>query len=285
MRAIQGTVWLLSALSLVAGGCGENETPPPEKDPYQPPTIAPLSCIPNLDGRIDYEEITPAFDVPQSLLVSRANEERAVDTVGEQVDGGFLLRWDADFATDQSARISAQPLGAQWFASSFPQGQFVTPNDLGGRIMGVYERSDELKEFRLWGLASADADPPEGRTLFVYETPIVLYKFPLQPGGAPLISKAQYKNGVVQGLQIASEDTYETTVQGPYEVRLPDLIFQQAMRVSTRVTLQPVVGASIVTYQVSFLTECFGEVARATSRSGETSDAFTVAAEVRRLGF
>ncbi|RYE76181.1 MAG: hypothetical protein EOO74_08845 [Myxococcales bacterium] len=279
---VQGSLWLLSALALMAGGCGENETPPPEKDPYQPPTIAPLSCIPNLDNRIDAVELQASYDVPQSLLVNPAGEERAVDTVGEKVEGGFVLNWDADFASDRSARISAQALGDQWFASSFPEGQFVTPNDLGGRILGVYQQTEQA--FLLWGLASAEQDPPEGRTLFVYETPIELYRFPIQPGGS-WISKGQYSNGVVQGLQIASQDTYETTVEGPYEVRLPDLIFQQAMRVSTRVTLQPVIGASIITRQVSFLTECFGEVARATSKPGETNDAFTVAAEVRRLGF
>ena len=285
MRAtvVQGSLWLLSALALMAGGCGENETPPPEKDPYQPPTIAPLSCIPNLDNRIDAVELQASYDVPQSLLVSPAGEERAVDTVGEAVEGGgFLLKWDADFASDQVARISAQVLGGQWFAESFPEGQFVTPNDLGGRILGVYRQTEQ--EFQLLGLASAEQDPPEGRTLLVYETPIALYKFPIQPGGT-WISTGQYKNGIVQGLQIASLDTYETKVEGPYEVRLPELIFQQAMRVSTRVTLQPVVGATLVTHQVSFLTECFGEVARATSKTGETNDAFTVAAEVRRLGF
>jgi hypothetical protein len=38
-----------------------------------------------------------------------------------------------------------------------------------------------------------------------------------------------------------------------------------------------------VTRQDSYLFECFGEVARATSQPNETSDDFTTAAEVRRF--
>ena len=43
-------------------------------------------------------------------------------------------------------------------------------------------------------------------------------------------------------------------------------------------------GASVSRRQVSFLFECFGEVARATSRDDEQAVDFTTAAEVRRLG-
>jgi hypothetical protein len=43
------------------------------------------------------------------------------------------------------------------------------------------------------------------------------------------------------------------------------------------------VGPSVITQQSSWLFECFGEVARATSAVGETNPDFTTAAEVRRL--
>ena len=49
-------------------------------------------------------------------------------------------------------------------------------------------------------------------------------------------------------------------------------------------TLSPATGASIVTRQDSFLFECFGEVARATSVNDEPKDDFTTASEIRRLG-
>jgi hypothetical protein len=48
--------------------------------------------------------------------------------------------------------------------------------------------------------------------------------------------------------------------------------------------VQPSAGASTVRRQTSFFFECFGEVARAVSRNGETQDDFTSALELRRLG-
>jgi hypothetical protein len=55
--------------------------------------------------------------------------------------------------------------------------------------------------------------------------------------------------------------------------------------VYTKVSIQPAAGESATTRQVSFLFECFGEVARATSQNGESDEDFNTAAEVRRLGF
>jgi hypothetical protein len=46
----------------------------------------------------------------------------------------------------------------------------------------------------------------------------------------------------------------------------------------------PAAGQTQVTRQVSFMFECFGEIARATSLPGETNDDFTTAAEIRRFG-
>ena len=55
-------------------------------------------------------------------------------------------------------------------------------------------------------------------------------------------------------------------------------------RVRTHVTVQPTAGQSQSRRQVSFVFECFGEVARATSANGEMEENFTQAAELRRLG-
>jgi len=65
---------------------------------------------------------------------------------------------------------------------------------------------------------------------------------------------------------------------------LPDFTFTQVHRVRTNLTNAPVVGATSTTRQVSFIFECFGEVARATSQTNEPNVDFTTAAEQRRLG-
>ena len=62
------------------------------------------------------------------------------------------------------------------------------------------------------------------------------------------------------------------------------MTFTQVFRVRFAVDIEPAVGPTLSRRQVSFLFECFGEVARATSQPGETDDNFTTAAEIRRLG-
>jgi hypothetical protein len=91
-------------------------------------------------------------------------------------------------------------------------------------------------------------------------------------------------NGTLRGLPYAGQDTYELTDDATGELVLPDLTFEQAHRVRSKVTVAPSAGATITTKQVSFFFECFGEVARATSQPNETQDDFTTAAEVRRFG-
>jgi hypothetical protein len=66
-----------------------------------------------------------------------------------------------------------------------------------------------------------------------------------------------------------------------YELRLIEL-GAEAHRVRLTVTVAPSAGATLVTRQTSFLFECFGEVARAVSATGEASKDFTKATELRR---
>ena len=97
-------------------------------------------------------------------------------------------------------------------------------------------------------------------------------------------------HGLLQNLTVrpcgsSDSDTYEVVVDATGQLELPQLTFEQAHRVRTRVTVAPSVGAPQVQHQVSYFFECFGEVARATSELDETDPFFAVASEVRRLGF
>ena len=270
----------LLALFLAACG-GENLTPPAHGD-YQAPGTGALECVPNLDGRIEASELSVALGVPMNLLVPPAGVTRAVDLAGTlDEDGHRLWDWGADYADDQLARVAAAPLAGRWYAPSFPAGEFVVPFDLGGSVEAIY--SKDSASMRLHGLASALPDPAEGRTLLVYDQPIVVFRFPIEPG-AEWRSTGTVRGGVVRGIPYAARDTYDVRVDGAGRLVLPDLLFTQAHRVRTTVTVEPAVGAPVVQRQVSFLFECFGEVARATSLPGETEDDFTTAAELRRLG-
>lgn len=267
--------------TILCAACGENLTPPPERDPYAPPEQEPLACLPDLDGRIEAAELGAALGIPVHYLVSPAGEEREVDLVGKDDAGDRVWDWSVDLEDDQLAELRAEPLDGRWYAGSFASGSFVTPLDLAGSVEAVYAEDEEA----LWllGVASAEEDPPEGRTLLVYDEPVATFQFPLAPG-SEWVAVGQIRNGTLRGLPYSGRDVYEVADDASGTMALPDLTFTQAHRVRTHVTVAPTVGQSVSRRQVSFLFECFGEVARATSRDDEPEEDFTTATEVRRLG-
>jgi len=271
----------LLALSCCAAACGENRTYP-ERMPYEPAPSQTLTCLPNLDGRIEAGEIEAALGVPQSVLASPAGVRRTIDLNGV-VDSAGRRVWDfaTDYADDRVAKLEAKPLMGHWFAASFPGGAYVAPLDLGGTVLAVY--SEDGANLLLHGVASAVENPPEGKTLLPYQAPLALYRYPLEVGKT-WVSAGEIRNATLRGLPYAGRDTYSTTVDQSGRLELPDLTFTQALRVRTHVTLEPAVGPSVSRRQVSWLFECFGEVARAVSVDGETNDDFTTTSELRRLG-
>jgi hypothetical protein len=271
----------LLLLSLPLFACGENQTHP-SPAAYTAEAAAPLACVPNLDGRIEASELTPALGEPVSYLISPQGATRMVDIAGvPDAQGHLTWDWSVSYADDRAASIQAQSLTGKWYAGSFPAGQVVVAFDAADTIEAVYSHDDQA--MWLHGLASTAMTPPEGQTLLVYTQPIALYKFPFGPGST-WTSSGTIVNGTLRGLPYAGVDTYDTKDDAAGTMILPDLTFTQAHRVRTTLTNQPAVGATSTQRQVSFIFECFGEVARATSGLNETKDDFTTAAEIRRLG-
>ncbi len=269
------------AATCCSAACGDNLSVP-TRDAIETEAPAPLACTPNLDGRIDADEVAPALGVAVRYLVNPTSEPRGVDLVGA-IDNQGRRVWDlaTDFASDAVLTVTAVGPSGTWWGASFPTATFAAPLDLGARTLGVYAHGDDA--VRLLGIVSTEADPAEGRTLIVYTTPIVVWRFPLEPG-ASWVSASDVRDATVRGLPYAGRDTYEVAVVASGVLELPDLGFDQAMRVTTRLTIAPAVGATVQRRQSSFVFECFGEVARAVSPDGETADDFGTAAELRRLG-
>jgi hypothetical protein len=273
---------LIGSALLMLVACGENETPPPAKSAYVSTEPEPLPCVPNLDGKIEAHELAPQIGIPATYLVSPAGKERTVDLVGTERDGKRTWALGVDFADDQVARISAQKLEGKWYAAEFAglQNAVVTPIDAGGLTEGIYTHDD--KAFSLHGVASASPDGPN-KTLLVYDQPIELYRFPLEPG-VSYSTTGEVKNGTFRGLPYAGRDTYEVKVDAAGEVLLPDFTATQALRVKTKITISPAAGQVTTQRQTSFFFECLGELARATSKLEEPDENFTTATELRRLG-
>ncbi|MBX3203672.1 MAG: hypothetical protein KF764_01325 [Labilithrix sp.] len=273
---------LVASGLLVVAACGENETPPPTKSAYVATEPEALPCVPNLDGKIEARELSPQLGIAATYLVSPAGRERTVDLVGAERDGKRSWNFGVDFADDQVARIAAQKLDGKWYAADFAglKDAFVTPIDAGGLSEGVYTHDENA--FSLHGVASASPDGPN-KTLLKYDTPIALYRFPLEPG-VSYATTGEVRNGTFRGLPYAGRDTYEVKVDAAGELTLPDFTVTQALRVRTKVTISPAAGQVTTQRQTSFLFECLGEVVRATSKLEEPNEDFNTATELRRLG-
>jgi hypothetical protein len=273
---------LLSVVGIALVACEPNETHLDDNAPYEAGTAAPLSCVPNLDGVIDATELAAVLGVPVKYLVSPSGTSRAVNVAGATDTSGQLV-WDfgTDYADDQIASIEASALQGKWYASSFPNGQFATPFDAADTLEAVY--SQDSNGLYLQGIASATMNPSDGQTLFVYETPVTLYVFPLK-AGTTWTTTGVVRNGMIQGLQYAGQDTYQGSDVATGQLVLPDFTFTQAHRIEFVVTTVPAAGENVVTRQDSYLFECFGEVARATSETNEMNDDFTTASQLRRFG-
>jgi hypothetical protein len=260
--------------------CSDNVTPPGKPAYVTPPGTA-LACVPNLDGAIDANELRPVLDVATRLLVSPAGVERTTTVVPAVKDGKNRWDYSIDYADDQMTEIRATPIKGKWYAGSFPVEAFALPFDAGGNYEAIY--THDAAALALLGLASKVESPAEGKTLWAYTAPVKLYQFPLRAGTTYSV-QGDVQNGTARGAPYAARDSYNIKVDAAGQVDLPDLIFEQALRVRVTATVAPVAGAAIVNKQVSFLSECTGEIARLTSNAGETNDDFTTAKEMRRLG-
>lgn len=272
----------LLCLMLGLAACGENLTLPPDRDPASDPPVAPLECLPNLDAKIERDELAPAIGTAISYVVSPPGTSRNVDLAGSEGEGGIEWDFSTDYADDQALSVTPSTLTGKWYAASFQDGAFVTPFNREGSLESIGLTSDG--GLLLLGIASRDEAPEEGQTLLVYDPPITVLKFPVEVGQS-FVSAGEITNGVALGLPYAGRDTYEVDVDAMGSVDLIQFTFDEVFRVRTKVTVEPAVGAAVTRRQTSFYAECFAEVARATSADGETEPDFTDAAELRRLGY
>lgn len=284
---------LVTALAACADG---NLTHPLDSLAYEGRAQEPLACLPNLDGVIESHELAPTLNEFASYRVSPELPADSVD--GFPVDlfgtvddaGKRVWDWSAHEPSDRVAELMAVPLGEQWYAAHFPEAHFALPTDAAGRIDGLYSHDEGA--LALHGFASSEESPAEGKTLMVYEEPILFFPFPFGLGDS-WTQVGEVRDGWLRGLSPWSQDdVYEVEVVAAGELRLPDFTFQQVLDVYTQVTIQPKAGSKegFTQHQHSFVFECFGEVARASSvlvtdPDDDPGADFLTAREIRRLGW
>ncbi|MFH1808564.1 MAG: hypothetical protein ABIJ09_07460 [Pseudomonadota bacterium] len=242
--------------------------------------VVPLSCRPDVDGRISDDELPVALGATARYLVSSG--EVVVDIDGQDQDGQRVWILDGVGPDDQVLGVSARGIEDAWFADRLPADSYAVPLDGSGRLLGLFARRPGA--LLSLGSVSAEENPGEGQTWLLYEPALDLFRLPLDVGSS-WSQQASIRDGTVQGLPIAARHTLRVEVLREGRLVLPDLTFDRVLQVAMFVHQETVVGAPLDLVQVSFIAECYGEVARMSSLAGETTAAFTTASEVRRLVF
>ena len=245
---------------IVLAACGTNETPQAMPAPTLP------SCIPNRDGMITADELPIALGATVDYYV---DSNQPVDLVAQN---GV---WDlAQERNDSVVALGPVALGAQWYAGSFPAGQFVV--DAGSGLDGIYHQDAQA----LWLDGTASQADGANKTLIVYPTPLPVLRFPVADGET--YSTTVAITATIDGLPFNGTDELDVDVTGSGRLDVPYVRFSPTLRVREHVIRKA--GATQVTKRTTiFLFECFGEVARAESKQDETNADFTTAAYLRRF--
>ncbi|MBI1944843.1 MAG: hypothetical protein HYS27_04060 [Deltaproteobacteria bacterium] len=272
---------LVVAALAVAAALGCLPAPAPEEQLYQP--VALPACKPNQDGRVEQHELP--FVVGATARV-RVGLERDVDVVGEPGRGSARV-WDLsrpDPEEEPVGLLTLEELSGQWFADRFPDADVAGPLEPGNALLGPLAVDED--GVKLHGSASAEEETASGRTLLVYDQPVTLYPFPLEVG-AEATTVSRVLGGELLGVPVAFEDTTQVSVSAHGQVLLPDLILDDALRVTIRLSRLPVAGIAVQQVTHVFVNECLGEVARISSPAvpltDELPDDFSHAAAVWRL--
>ncbi|MBT8494813.1 MAG: hypothetical protein KJO07_17280 [Deltaproteobacteria bacterium] len=256
---------LLAIATLAALGCSENRTPD-----QAPASDIVFDCLPDLDGALTAAELPVALERPISYLVD--------SDIAVELDGPS---WSFEAPPARSELVQAHDLDGTWYQSEFPGAHFAVPLRPGqdSPIEGVYSLEDD--GLFLHGVAARDL--AEGlETVWSYRTPVALLRLPLSAGDS--WTEVGEAEGLIDGSPYAATDSYEISALAAGPLEVPGAGFEPAVRVSTLVTTEPAVSGQVVTSrQDSFYFECFGELVRTISRSGENQRDYPVAELLLRI--
>lgn len=236
-----------------------------------------VMCRGNNDGTITRDEVVFAPGIEVRYRTNPAGTAAVVNSRGEGLPDGTRT-WDFTDGTGDLLSLAATEVTDQWYAAFFAGAGYAAPLDLRQPTLGVYRATDT--EVQLMGVV----DPMEETgTRVRYEPAVPVLRFPMSMG-TTWSADATVADGMVNNLPVASRDHYDFTVDAQGEVRLGVLTFRRALRLRLETTQRFPAGPGVRRIQYLWLAECYGEVARMTSRDGEVDPDFTEAADFRRLG-
>ena len=235
------------------------------------------ACRGNGDGVVSRDEVVFAPGVTVRYRINPGGTVVAVDTKGEVRGDGTHL-WDFSDTTGELVELTLLRAQDGWYQSAFDGAQYAARLDPRNPLLGVYRASDTAVE-----LLGVVGETESVGTKLKYDTPIRLLQFPLTVGQTRS-QTAQVLDGRLNNVPFAARDTYQITVDATGELRLGILTFPKVVRVRVEVVQQFPAGPGTRRIQYLWMSECYGEVARVTSKDGELDPNFHEAVEFRRLG-
>lgn len=243
-------------------------------------------CAGDADGVLEPDELVVAPGLAPQAAFLVDPKEATVDLPGS--------RWELDFAAapqDEVHFLGPRVLDDDWFASTFPGGEFSALTDVGGQTRSVY-RCDGV-DLLLLGIASVG----EGTTALAYYPPVPVLPLPLEAGDAwtaEVTAEGMHEGQEYPadlGLQgvVSLVHRYEFEVVAGDTVALPaaDLpVLLLRLRLITEAWNSYLGLIASESVRVDLLVaECLGVVGRLRSQPDELDPDFGTAAEVMRLGF
>ncbi|MBL8604403.1 MAG: hypothetical protein JNK72_20930 [Myxococcales bacterium] len=250
-----------------------------DDDAGAPPSDSGL-CRVNNDGVINRNEM--AFLVGASVLYAvndTGTTVEPVDLVGApHPDRPMQRLWSFSAPVMSDRRILDEVMSpsGRWWSSSYADATFATVADRSTNLLGVYRVSDT--ELQLLGTVSTEAN----RTNLRFSPPVTVLRFPLREGDT--WEQTVNGSGFVNFTPLNNVSRFTNRIDAAGEVRTPAGRFQ-ALRLRTDLDQSiPLTVFRVTRRTFTFVSECWGVVARVISTDNESTVEFRRASEYRRLG-
>jgi hypothetical protein len=235
-------------------------------------------CVPDDDGVVTREELPMLAGLYASFLIA----ENVTMTTGgvAQPDGSTDWDFSAALSGDHTVQITTDALAGQWFASKYPGATYTSKLSDTETLLGVYQGTASALD--LLGVVTPTNASPE--TEVSYSPAAEILAVPMQMGST--WQSSSNVTGTLDGVLSDYTEKYVSSVDAHGSLKVPYGTFD-VLRVQT--TLTRTIDATIETTQtMTFVAECFGPVARLTSKTttypeAVPGDAFTAVAEAWRL--
>jgi hypothetical protein len=238
-------------------------------------------CVPNDDGTITRSEVPMEaglhanFEFAENVTVDTAGVMNADGTFTWDLTGPFMPSATKPTTADHTVLVTTDDPTGQWFSSAFPGATYTTKLSDTANLLGIFQGTNAA--LQLLGVVSPTSASPE--TELTYKTPVDVLAVPMMVGST--WTSNSIVTGQAEGLVSNYTEEYVSKVDGKGTLKTPYGTFD-VLRVQTVLTRNDL-GVVTVTRSFSWVAECFGPVAGATSQTDETQVNFTNASEVQRL--